>query len=468
VEGLAFKKKLSVTKFGGSLLDVEGKGIPKILKCLRELKEKDASGLIAVFSAPMGCTDELIRIGESYAQSAPLSLSSVFEVYERIARLRVKGNFLEQGLAELAHYKAQAQEALAVVNKRFSGNIKAKVLTLGGELAMSMLMDFVMKSNSLNSCCIAVQNWPIVTDDNFEDATPIFELSKKRIETLTQPLEEGKIISQAGFLGVTPDGLETVLGRGGSDLTAVFTSCLLKGRYQTETLLFKDVPVQSADPKVVKGQKTTNVAELTYNEAHKASMMGMKILQSPAIAVARRFLQPLRVMPIDEPEKCSVIQSEISGNEVVKCLAGKAGCAILSMSDEKSKSLEDSLRIWEKRNDFMDLGAETLETGERIRDFLFLDSDFLRKNEEKLKGFDENLKIDYGLGVVTLIGDRMKDSPGVASTAISAIQGINIKRGIFAPHTSQIIIVVEDKNVEATVAAIHLKMAELNKPPRNA
>jgi aspartokinase len=72
------------------------------------------------------------------------------------------------------------------------------------------------------------------------------------------------------------------------------------------------------------------------------------------------------------------------------------------------------------------------------------------------------LKIDYGLGVVTLIGDKMKTSSGVASTAISAIQGINIKRGIFAPHTSHIIVVVEDKNVKATVAAIHLKMAEFN------
>jgi aspartokinase len=256
------------------------------------------------------------------------------------------------------------------------------------------------------------------------------------------------------------------LGRGGSDLTAVFTSCLLKGRYQTDTILYKDVPVQSADPKVVKGQKTAHVTAMTYNEAHKASMMGMKIVQSPAIAMARRFNQPLRVVPIDEPEKYSVIQAETSSGEIVKCLTGKAGCAILSMSDEKSRSLEDSLRVWEKRNDFMDLGAETLETGERLRDFLFLDSDFLRKNEEKLKGFDENLKIEYGLGVVTLIGDKMKDSPGVASTAISAIQGINIKRGIFAPHTSQIIIVVEEKNINATVAAIHLRMAEMNKPPQ--
>ncbi len=344
-----------------------------------------------------------------------------------------------------------------------AATLKQKSSPYGGELAMSTLADYILKSNGFESCRIPVQDWPIVTDDNFEDATPNYELSKKRIDALIEPLEGGKVISLAGFLGVTADGLETVLGRGGSDLTAVFTSCLLKGRYQTDTLLFKDVPVQSADPKVVKGQKTEHVAALTYNEAHKASMMGMKIVQSPAIAMARRFSQPLLVVPIDEPEKYSIIQAETSGGEVVKCLTGKAGCAILSMNDEKSRSLEDSLRIWEKRNDFMDLGAETLETGERIRDFLFLDSDFLKKNEEKLKGFDENLKIEYGLGVVTLIGDRMKDSPGVASLAISAISGINIKRGIFAPHTSQIIIVVEEKNVNATVAAIHLKKAEMNK-----
>jgi len=459
------KKKLSVAKFGGSLLDIEGKGFPKILKRIKELKAKDIVGPIVVYSAPMGCTDALIGIGESYARAIQVPLDPVFTVYDRIAKIHVKGSFLKEAQAEIASYKQQTQVALASVNKRFSGNLKAKVLTLGGELAMSTLAEYILKSNGVDSCSVSVHDWPIVTDDNFDDAAPNYELSKKRVDTLIEPLEEGKVVSLAGFLGVTTDGLETLLGRGGSDLTAVFTSCLLKSRYQTETLLYKDVPVQSADPKVVKGQKTEHVAALTYNEAHKASMMGMKILQSPAIAMARRWLQPLRVVPIDNPEQYSVIQSETKGGEVVKCLTGKTSCAILSMNDEKSRSLEDSLRIWEKRNDFMDLGAETLETGERIRDFLFLDSDFLRKNEEKLKGFDENLKIEYGLGVVTLIGDRMKDSAGVASVAIGAISGINIKRGIFAPHTSQIIIVVEEKNVNATVAAIHLRKTEMNNYP---
>ena len=454
-----------MAKFGGSLLDVEGKGIPKIVKQIKEIKTKDGCGPVAVFSAPMGCTDALIRIGESYAQACQLPLEPVFEVYTHLAKQYVKGKWLKPAQDELANYKALTQTALEAVNKRFSGNIKARTLTLGGELAMSTLMNYILKANDLDSCCLSLKEWPIVTDDNFEDALPNYEASKKRLHTLIEPLEDGKVVSLAGFLGVTADGLETILGRGGSDLTAVFASCLLKDVYSTKTLLYKDVPVQSADPKVVRGQKTEHVQALTYNEAHKASLMGMKIVQSPAIAMARRFNQPLTVVPIDNPTLTSVIESQTTGGEVVKCLTGKSGCAILSMNDEKSRSLEDSLRIWERRNDFMDLGAETMETGERIRDFLFLDSDFLKKNEEKLKGFDENLRIDYGLGVVTLIGDRMKDSPGIASLAISAISGINIKRGIFAPHTSQIILVVEEKNVHATVAAIHQKKQELNKTP---
>jgi len=458
-------KKISVAKFGGSLLDVEGKGIPKIINQIKEIKRKDGTGPIVVFSAPMGCTDALIRIGESHAQECGLPLNSVFEIYSRLIKLYVKADWLKPAQEQLIKNQELTQTTIDSVNKRFSGNVKARTLTLAGEVTMSMLMDYILKSNDVDSYCLSTENWPIVTDDNFEDGIPNYALSKKRLRSLTNPLDAGKVVCLAGFLGVTVDGLETILGRGGSDLTAVFASCLLKDNYATNTLLYKDVPVQSADPKVVKGQKTDHVKALTYNEAHKASMMGMKIVQSPAIAMARRFNQPLTVVPIDEPNLVSVIEAQTTGEEIVKCLTGKSGCAILSMNDEKSRSLEDMLRIWERRNDFMDLGAETMETGESIRDFLFLDSDFIRKNEEKLKGFDENLKVEYGLGVVTLIGDRMKDSPGVASLAIGAISGINIKRGIFAPHTSQIILVVEDKNVAATVAAIHQKKQELNKEP---
>jgi len=236
-------RKLSVAKFGGSLLSNEGEKIPAILDCIKSLKDQDDLGPVVVFSAPNGFTDELIRIGESYTHSRPLSIDSVFNTYERIAKTYVKGKYLKQVLYELNKYRQQMDEAVSLINKRFRGTVKAKVLTSGGELPTSVLMEHILKSKGLNSCHIPKEQWPIVTDDNFENATPDYELSKNKINHLIQSLEDGKIVVQAGFLGITSDGLETTLGRGGSDLTAVFVSCLLKRRYNVETVLFKDVPV---------------------------------------------------------------------------------------------------------------------------------------------------------------------------------------------------------------------------------
>ena len=454
-------KKLSVAKFGGSLLTVDGKNIPAILKCIFSLKNQNDLGPIVVFSAPNGFTNDLIGIGESFTQCEQLSYDSIFNVYNSLAKKYVKETYLTEALSELEKYHMQLDESVSLINKRFHGTTKAKVLTHGGELPTSVLMDYIIRSSGIDSCHISKDDWPIITDDNFENAVPHYKLSKNRIDPLIESVESGKIVVLGGFLGVTNDGLETILGRGGSDLSAVFISCLLKRKYNVETVLFKELPVQSADPKMVKGQVTEHLTSLTYNEAHKASKMGMKIVQGDAISMAKQFEQPIKVMSMVKPEEYTMIQSQSNTNETVKCITGKSGCAILSMDDKNSRSFEDALRIWENCNDFLDLGTETFETGKRIRDFLFLDSDFLRKNEERLKGFDEELTIEYGVGVVTLIGDRMKYSSGIASIAVGAIPQINIKRGIFAPHTSQIILVVDENKVGETVASIHSKRREM-------
>jgi aspartate kinase len=456
--------KLSVAKFGGSLLSDDGKKISSILDCIFSLKETADLGPVVVFSAPNGFTDELLRIGESCIQSGPLKVNFIFNTYEKLAEKYVTGKYLNQAIYEINKYRRQMDEAASLINRRFHGTTKAKFLTNGGELPTSVLMEYILKSKGLECCHVPIEQWPIVTDDNFENATPDYELSKNKTNFLVDSLEDGKIVVQAGFLGITSDGLETMLGRGGSDLTAVLISCLLKDRYDVETVLFKDIPVQSADPNLVNNQRTEHLVSLTYNEAHKASIMGMKIIQGDAISVAKKFNQPIKVASINKSWMYTMIEAESNVDQTVKCVTGKTGCAILTIHDQKSRSLEDALRIWENRNDFLELGTEILETGEKIRDFLFLDSDFLRKNEERLKGFDENLTVEYDVGVVTLIGDRMKYSSGVASIAIGAIPGINIKRGVFAPHTSQIILVVNENKVGATVSAIHAKRHEMNKP----
>lgn len=89
-------RKLSVAKFGGSLLSEEGENIPAILDCVAALNDQSDLGPIVVFSAPNGFTDTLIRIGESYTQSEQLPLNSIFSVYESLAKKYAKGEWLKQ------------------------------------------------------------------------------------------------------------------------------------------------------------------------------------------------------------------------------------------------------------------------------------------------------------------------------------------------------------------------------------
>jgi len=61
---------------------------------------------------------------------------------------------------------------------------------------------------------------------------------------------------------------------------------------------------------------------------------------------------------------------------------------------------------------------------------------------------------------VTLVGDKMRDTPGVASIAINAIPKTNIRRGVLAPHTSQIMLVVNEDDVSNAIRDIHSELTK--------
>ena len=448
-------KHLVVMKVGGSLIDFSGANIPLVVRRISEMKEAKHVGPLAVFSAPRGVTNQLQEIGKSKALGREYDLNSIFDSYLGLASTAVRDDLLKEFRVELDRYRREVEETIQKVDKRFDGLAKARLLTNGGELITATLMSYVLRSHGMDSICLEKKIWPIVTDDNFENATPDFQLSRKNLSRLQAYLESGKIVCFAGFLGTTHDGLETLLGRGGSDQTAVFLSCLLRDYYDVETMLLKKTPVESADPSIVKDQALQRIPIMTYNEASKATMSGMKIVQNAAVRLASSCGLPIIVAPIHDLELKTVIQAQDPTSQIVKCVTGVRNCAIITMSNERSRSLEDCLRLWEGYDGFLDLGAEVMDTGQVLRDFLVLDGDFVKTHEEQLRAFDKDMIVEYGLGVVALIGDRMRSSAGVASMAIRALPNINIKRGVFAPHTSQIILVVSGEDVSEAIRAVH-------------
>jgi len=98
------------------------------------------------------------------------------------------------------------------------------------------------------------RDWPIITDDNFQNANPLKNKCVQRIRRYLKPvLGDGVVPVIGGFIGRTRDGRISTLGRGGSDTTALLLAMALEA---DEVVLVTNVPgVLSADPTLVKNAR---------------------------------------------------------------------------------------------------------------------------------------------------------------------------------------------------------------------
>jgi aspartate kinase len=92
-------------------------------------------------------------------------------------------------------------------------------------------------------------------------------------------LESGCVPVVTGFMGATPSGVITTLGRGGSDFTAAILGVLLKA---DEVWIWTDVDgVMTTDPRIVPEART--VDRLSFREISELAYFGAKVLHPKTI-----------------------------------------------------------------------------------------------------------------------------------------------------------------------------------------
>jgi aspartate kinase len=465
-----------VAKFGGSAVGVDGILIPKIINRLKQMMEK--AKVVAVFSAPLityeeesrSMTDVAIKVGRSYASSTPIEIEVLREVYERIATDYVSEKFRDDFLKNLDKFYRQVIISLkqATENKRFVDVTRSRTLAYSGEITMSYLMDYIMRTQGIKSDHVDIEKWPIITDDNFEAANFMIEESKQNNGHLLDLIKYNEVVSMGGFIGKTIDGLETTYERGGSDRTATDIAILLQGNYDTKVDFEKDNAVLSADPKIV-SHDLEYIRYLSYNEAKLAGMFGMKILDPVAIKeVDNNNLDiPMVITNSTDPSNITIIQKNppIEDDNFVKIVTGKNNCAIVRMESIAASHLVASIERDKQYDNFVKLSPYRKDDTEITR-LLFLDADYVRRHERNFKAYYPKVEIVYKRGVITLIGDQMWRMPKIASTASSTVgeHDINILNLDAQEETSRILIVVEDKgaNVREAVRAIHAKRIKIH------
>jgi aspartokinase/homoserine dehydrogenase 1 len=135
----------------------------------------------------------------------------------------------------------------------------------------------------------------IVTDDGFGRARVDLESTFSRIRA---GMRAGATPVITGFIGATPEGETTTLGRGGSDYTASLLGAAL-GAEAVE--IWTDVDgVMSADPRLV--PSAVALTHLSYEELMELSHFGAKVIYPPSVHPTRAAGVPLHIRNTLNPE----------------------------------------------------------------------------------------------------------------------------------------------------------------------
>ena len=457
-----------IAKFGGSVIGVDGISIPIIIQRINSLCKN--AKVIAVFSAPLtvvegkptSLTDVALQLGKRAEEGKAFDLIILRKTYEKILEL-VSSEFQEKCRRDIDELLDMVRIELekAMEKKEFADEVRSLTLAYSGEILMSYVMEYIIQSQGIKSEAVKLENWPIITDSNIESANFLSSESNKKVEFLERLLGENQVITIGGFIGRTTDGIITTFERGGSDRTAADLGILLHKKFDVKIDLEKDSSVVSADPRIVK-EGLTEVHSISYNEARLAGMFGMNILDPVAI---KEILEngaslPIVITDMRNPEKTTTVERKITNRDghPIKIITGKKNCAILRIEDEFVHKLLESLENKKRYSEFVILSPFTKD-GIKFSRILFLDGDYVKRNEKYVLGFDPLATITYNRGVITLIGDEMWRVQQIVSKTSAKIgeSGLNILNIDAQEETSRIIVVVEDSgnNIEKAISSIH-------------
>ncbi|MEQ6917986.1 aspartate kinase [Halomonas aquatica] len=129
----------------------------------------------------------------------------------------------------------------------------------------------------------------VVTDDDHQSASVDWKTTAERVRGLD--LADGRLRVTQGFIGATPEGASTTLGREGSDYTAAILAHCLEAEVVT---VWKDVPgLFNADPR--RFDNAVQFDRISFSEAIELAWHGATVIHPKTLAPLQQKAIPLTV-----------------------------------------------------------------------------------------------------------------------------------------------------------------------------
>lgn len=272
-----------VMKFGGTSVG-SAEALTQAAQIIREARA-EYSRLVVITSAMAGVTDLLLNSAGLAAQgnidSLPETEIKLREKHFSAAEALINDDGLchetKSQIDALILYLVDLCRAIAVLGEASPRALDA-VASLGERMSVRLL-GAVAEAAGIKAQVIESSEF-IVTNHHFQNANPDFRVTNEKTHECLNPLlDQGIVVITTGFIGATPEGILTTLGRGGSDYSAGILGSILPA---DDVWIWTDVDgVMTADPRLVPSART--LPEINYSEIAELAYYGAKVLHPKTI-----------------------------------------------------------------------------------------------------------------------------------------------------------------------------------------
>jgi aspartokinase/homoserine dehydrogenase 1 len=292
-EGFAFtsspqhaspRQHVVALKFGGSSL--LGAGRMLHAASLVRAAAQDAS-LVVVVSAMKGVTDRLLAVSHALAEGK-LALARNeaeglvhlhFSVLQDLQLPEDQHDRVRRGLQLLCRdfLHEVPQQGSVVATEELADRLASF-----GERFSARLFAAALEKSGVPAVPVASSDF-VLTCDTFRDAKPNLEETTERGRDILLPLLEAALVPVVtGFIGATPDGRITTLGRNSSDFSGAIIAHVVDAE---ELVIYTDVDgIYTANPHASAEAKLLH--DLSYDEAHALAASGAKVLHPHVLPLA--------------------------------------------------------------------------------------------------------------------------------------------------------------------------------------
>jgi len=448
---------ICIAKFGGtSMTDATC-----MVRSAKVSYERNAH--IVVVSASSGTTNDLIALAQSAekksAKDYKVILNKIIERHKMIAaELKLSDNLKNQ-LEDIFDQITSLARGIHLM-KECSPKAMDKMQSFGERMSSALFtqaMQQVLEQHQVNKHAELFDVRQVLkTDNQFGKARP---LTEKIIEKCFELLPREKMLNTVwvtqGFIGETLNGETTTLGRGGSDYTAAI---LAEGVGAGSVEIWTDVPgIASTDPRLVAAARP--IAEISFQEASELAIFGAKVLHPATLLPAVRKNIPVFVgSSFDSGQQGTWIRREVSDHPTFRALALRRKQALLTLSTPEMLQTHGFLfRVFEVFNRHK-VSIDAITTSE-ISVAVTVDDATLQNQEllQELTNFC-SVQVEKDLCLVSVIGNHMNHTSGIAEKIFDAINNINVRMICLGASRHNFCLVLDEKDGASAIERLHSKL----------